>query len=509
VRKSWNTFLAAALVALAGSGTTEARTRFVDGACPASGKGMEATCGVRGPFRTIQEALRKMRGGDTIQVAAGVYTGPFDLNRVRCARRARCTLRGAGRFETILRGMRRETDWQQSSAGVYVRTMQAASDQGHGTEGYPPRDDFDPGNVYQESAWTADGHADHLPLGDAGDGVATPGDGQWSYHPPTRSIYANPYASAGPETLLVPFVFRLFDVRSASGHWTFEDLGLEGARAYVFDHHGPRRGKLKNLVFRNVNGGYVPRAFLWLNPVPRLVIDGLRMVWLGRGTNAVVPEGQRSAYGIRIFGAHGSTIRNVEAHHLGGGRGYCGGACMPPWDDNTFSVTPHSGHLVDIKQTVGFTYEGGLLDDGPVQGALQLDVSHGGTLTGVRFTRNVTAFVLKAQTPARALRSTYDIVAEAFTFSGNTTDLSIDTPTKRRHQTLALEGCREGGGPLVTEPDPPPPGVDVIPTCGEGDAQASQPRRPSARQPRLTMPSTRPSTRSGETPAAAPSRVLW
>lgn len=461
MRTVWTTILVAALVGVSGA-RVEAATRFVDGACPSSGKGRESTCGANGPFRTIQEALRKMRRGDTIQVAAGVYLGPFDLNSRRCTKRARCTLRGAGRFETTLRGMQPETDWQQTSAGVYMRTMQAAADKGHGSENYPTRDDFDPGNVYQAGAWIADGRADHLPLGDAGDGIATPGDGRWSYDPATHRISANPYRSAGPETLLVPFVFRLVDVRSARGNWTFEDLGLEGARAYVFDHHGPNKGKLKNLVFRNLSGGYVPR-FMWLNPVPGIVIDGLRLVWMGRGTNAVVPFAQRSAYGIRIFQADGAEIRNVEARHLGGGRGFCAGACMPPWDDNTFSATPYSGHFVDIKQTVGFTYEGGVLDDGPVQGAIQLDVSHGGTLTGVRFTRNVTAFALKTQTPTRSLRTTYDIVAQGFTFDANMTDLEIDTPPTPRSQTLAIEGRRDDGLPLVTKPDPLPAGIVLLP----------------------------------------------
>jgi cysteine-rich repeat protein len=466
VQRSWQTVLAAALVGLSAVRPLEAATRYVDGACPTSGTGAQRACGAKGPVRTIREAIRIMHRGDTIQVAAGIYAGPFDLNGVRCGARARCTIRGAGRFETILRGMRVETDWRQTSPGVWVRTMQAAEDEGHGTENYPPRDDYDPGNVYQAGAWTADGHADHLPLGNAGDGVATPGDGQWSYDPATRRIHANPYGAAGPETLLVPFVFRLFDVRSARGYWTFEDLGLEGARAYVFDHHGPGTGSLTNLVFRNLNGGYVPR-FMWLNPVPRIVIDGVRMVWLGRGMSAVVPPGQRSAYGIRIFHADGAVIRNVEARHLGGGRGFCGGACLPPWDDNTFSVTPVSGRLVDIKQTAGFTYEGGVLDDGPTQGALHLDASHDGTLSDVHFTRNATALVLAAQTPDRGRRSTYDIVAEDLTFAGNTTDVWIDTPATPRRRTLAIGARRDDGRPLATDPDPLPPEVVLLPTCGD------------------------------------------
>ena len=137
--------------------------------------------------------------------------------------------------------------------------------------------------------------------------------------------------------------------------------------------------------------------------------------------------------------------------------------CLPPWDDNDFSVTPHSGHFVDIKQTDGFTYEGGVLDDGPVQGALKIDVSNHGTMRDVRFTRNVVALVLNDQTPLGSLTTTYDIVAQGFSFGGNSTDLQINTPATPGHLTLTIQGRRDDGQPLETKPDPLPPGVVVLP----------------------------------------------
>jgi cysteine-rich repeat protein len=410
-----------------------------------------------------------MQPGDTIDVAAGIYEGPFNPGRVRCTATLPCTIRGAGMFTTVLRGMRPATDWQSMGNGVYRRTMQASADPiTTADDGYPMRDAYDPANLYQRNGYVEPGSGlvEHLPLGYAGDGVTSPGDGQWSYDPTTHTVFANPYGSAPIGDVLIPFVSRLFDLRQSSGHWTVQDLSLEGARAFIADHQ-PDGGSLPGMVFRNVGAGYVPRWIMRLNPVPGVTLDNVRLRWIARGTSAIVPEDQRSGYGIRLFGAHGSTITGLDCRHLGSGTSWCGGACMPPWNGNSFTVVPHGGHCVDIKQTDGFTFSDGVIDAGPVQGGVKVDVSRNGTVATTRFTRNVRAIVLNAQTPTTGFTTTYSIFVDENLFDGNVTDFTVDTPATSGYPTATLLGNRRlDGSPLVTEPSPLPPSVVVLPDSG-------------------------------------------
>src|SRR5262245_53922839 len=172
-----------------------------------------ATIRVPADQSTIQAAIAMMRPGDTIEVAAGTYEGPFNVSNVRCTATQPCTIHGAGMFATILRGMRAATDWQDMGNGVFRRTMQASVDPiTNAGDGYPMRDAFDPANLYQRSAWVEPGSGilEHLPLGYAGDSLTSPGDGQWSYNPTTHAVYANPYGNAPASDILIPFLSRLF-----------------------------------------------------------------------------------------------------------------------------------------------------------------------------------------------------------------------------------------------------------------------------------------------------------
>lgn len=418
---------------------------------------------------SVQAGLAAMRAGDTLELAAGVYEGPVNLGAVPCTAALRCTLHGAGMYSTVVRGMRAEADWQDMGGGVWRRLMAPSVDPiTTAGDGFPMRDAYDPALVVQRDAFPAAGIPEHLPLGYAGDGVLTPGDGRWSYHPATHYVYANPYGSAAPGELLVPFLSRLFDLRTSRGYWTLEDVSFEGSRAFGTTHE-PTGGTLPGMVLRNVGGGYVPRFWAKLQPPLGIVVENVRLRWIARGMSAIVPSAQRSGYGLRLFSANGGTFSGVDCRHLGAGASWCGPSCMAPWNTDVFTTVGGAGHCVDIKQTDGFVVDGGVIDDTPSQGGVKLDVSRNGRVSNVWFSRNVRALVLndqtKAQTPWGTFNATYNIAVTDNVFDGNGVDFMVASqPLLPAGATVAtLQGnLRVDGLPLRTEPSPLPANVVVL-----------------------------------------------
>jgi hypothetical protein len=426
---------------------------------------------------TVQAALAVMQPGDTVDVGPGVYEGPINLGRIRCTATLPCTLRGAGMLSTYIRGMRAESTWTSLGGGVYRHAMTASVDPITTLgDGFPMRDAYDPANVYQRDGFVnpITGTLEHLPLGYAGDGVAAPGDGRWSYDPATHTVTANPYGNAPPTDLLIPFLSRLFDLRTSQGYWTITDIALEGSRAFGSNHE-LSAGPLPGMVLRNVGGGYVPRWWAKWQPPLGVIVDNVRLRWIARGMSAIVPVGQRSGYGLRFFNANGALLSGIDCRHLGAGASWCGASavsgfagCMPPWNTDAFTTVGGAGHCVDLKQTDGATFTMGFIDDGPVQGGVKLDVSRNVTVENTYFSRNVRALVLNEQTPQvtpyGTFLSTSAIRVLRNTFDGNGVDFTV-----RSTASLAatLQGNRRtDGSPLRTDPSPLPASVVVLPDTG-------------------------------------------
>src|SRR6476660_348078 len=186
-----------------------AAERFVDGACPTSGTGLELSCGDAGPFRTITEGILAMQPGDTLSIRGahaafdGVYfealmlrdLAPLPGQSLPCTNELPCVIQGcrAGTCpddeQPTVRGMIRHDDWIDAGGGVWTRAMEENPNP-DGLE----RDLFDPHMVLEGTGETL------VPMAYAGDGITAPGDGEWSYHPATQRIAVNPTDLADPAT---------------------------------------------------------------------------------------------------------------------------------------------------------------------------------------------------------------------------------------------------------------------------------------------------------------------
>jgi hypothetical protein len=400
LRKAAGAVLALAIAA----GTAQARTVVVDGACATSGTGDTLACGPSGPLRSIQEGVAGMRPGDTVHIRGahddfdGLYVEAIHLaggTAKACTAALPCVIQGcrAGvcpRDEIPrLRGMRRHDDWTRPAPGIYRRSMEAvtAADQ---------RDAFDPGMVMQDA----------VPLAYAGDAVAAPRDGEWSYDPSTHTIAVNPIGQATPaERIYVPSV--TFGIRMAppTAFVSLRHLTYEGTRWIVLDAGAPKTPS-PGLAFTDLTLRFAPRFLILTRKTPGLRLEGVLGEYGCRGVSWLARH-HGGCWGVRAFGAHHATIRGNTMRHLGAaGRRRSGTAapgwacpwCDPPWNQPGHTDVSALGLAYEIKQTDTATFAENVAED-TANGGCGLDVSRRVRVERNRFVRTREGVTIRDFTP--------------------------------------------------------------------------------------------------------------
>lgn len=348
-----------------------AATRYVDGGCAVTGNGSTLTCGSAGPFRTIGEGVLAMQPGDTLHVRAGVYFESLTLangtgvpgKALPCTAAARCTIQGYQGEVPVIRGMTLRS-WTDAGGGVYRRTMEASPN----TDPLPPdeRDAYDPGMLLQGTDYPLTN------LAYAGDSVAAPPEGQWSYFPATHEVRVNPLGTADPNaTVYVPHFGMGAYIASPTANVTLANLDFEGPRQKILELQGP------GIHIESVRGSYWTEHGIHCTGAggcPGLTIEDSLIEYGGRG-RSWAPSNSDAAMGIRGFKMNGGAIRRTTVRHVGANGRYrysCGPTCVngwrcatcdPPWNGRTYTYLSISGVAVQIKQTSGFTFEDNVAED--------------------------------------------------------------------------------------------------------------------------------------------------
>ena len=411
--------VAACASLMLGATAATAAVRFVDGACPTSGSGASITCGASGPFRTIAEGVLAMQPGDRLNVRGvhagfdGIYFEPLELRNggplpgkaLSCTATARCVIQGcrvpdcpADELPTI-RGMSRRP-WNNLGGGVYGRTMEGSPN----PDEAPPaeRDNFDPGHVLQGTGYPL------THLGYAGDDVAAPADGKWSYFPASHEVRVNPIGTADPvATVYVPHFGTTLNIASPSAYVTIAYMNFEGPRQKTFELQGT------GLTLSHVRGSYWTQHGMHSSGaggVPGLLVEDSIIEYGGRG-RSWAPSGSDGAFGVRLFKANGGVMRRNIVRHTGSSgaiRLSCGSTCTnawkcetcdAPWNSRTHTHISIAGVGYQLKQTDGFRFEGNLAEDIGTVG-MEYDVSRHVTGTGNTIRRAGYGFHFFNYTPA-------------------------------------------------------------------------------------------------------------
>jgi hypothetical protein len=414
---------AACLGALLEATPARATVYFVDGACPTSGAGTSLACGASGPVRTIGEGIERMVAGDTLNVRGahdgfdGIYVEQVHVSNesslpgraLACTAAQRCVIQGcrAGTCPTneqpVVRGMRLRDDWTAQGGGVYARTMEASPEL-DGQE----RDAWDPHMLMQGT-----GHP-LIMLAYAGDDVANPGDGAWSYHAGSHRVFVNPVGGAAPDAqVLVPHFSFNVHIESPTANLTVQYLTLEGTRGRSIDAHGNVGQPIAGLVLRGLVQRYVTRHFILANPAPGLLVEDNLSEYGCRGISWALTSGD-GCFGYRVFGAHGAVFRRNTLRHIGsGGRrklssgstGWVCPWCDPPWNDPEHTDVSTFGVAFNIKQTSGAVLEDNQIEDITLSG-VALDVSRGVTVQRNTIRRSRIAVSMSNFTPTGGCPST-------------------------------------------------------------------------------------------------------
>jgi hypothetical protein len=406
-----------------GSESARAAVYVVDGACPVSGTGSTLVCGPDGPFRTASEGIEAMGPGDTLNIRGahdgfdGVYFEQLSVSddsllpgkALGCSLTQRCVIQGCRApvcptdEQPVIRGMTLRSDWVSEGGGVYRRIMEATPEP-DGLE----RDLFDPHLLMQGTATPL------TMLAYAGDDVTTPADGEWSYHPATQIIFANPLGDADPVTeIFVPHYAFNVHIQDPSAYLTLQYLTFEGSRGRSIDAHAEPPTTISGLVLRHLIQRYVPRHFILTNGARGLSIEDNLTEYGCRGMSWSEPQGD-GCFGYRVFGATNSVIRRNVIRHLGaaGRRKLSGGIngwpcswCDPPWDDGEHTDVSASGVCINVKQTEGSTVEDNHCEDVSL-GGIFLDVSRRVTVARNTLWRTRMAIGLSDFTPTNGCPTT-------------------------------------------------------------------------------------------------------
>jgi hypothetical protein len=390
-------FAAACASIALGAVPATAAVYFVDGACATSGTGASLGCGPTGPFRTIAEGILALQPGDTLNIRGahdgfdGIYfeslavkdDAPVPGKALACASSQRCVIQGCRSpacptdEQPTIRGMTRRSDWVAQGGGVYSRTMEATPNPD------PPlaRDDFDPTMLMQGSV------SPLTMLAYAGDDVAAPADGTWSYFPATHRISVNPAGASDPAaTVYVPHFGYHLQVQSPSSYVTVQYVTFEGTRGKSVEIESLPPDQVTGVVLSHLIQRYVPHYFVHTSRgAPRLVIEDTISEYGGRGVSWARPISD-AVFGYRLFAADAGVMRRNVVRHLGATgriRLSCGPTCTnvrpcpwcdPPWNDPGHTEISTSGTAYQVKQTDGFLIEDNVAEDISTI-AIDLDVS--------------------------------------------------------------------------------------------------------------------------------------
>lgn len=363
-QRAWPWFASTGIAAVAALGLnallapfTPTRTHYVDSTCAENGNGTTRECGPNGPFRTIQQAADVAACGEQVLVRAGRYE---ELLTVRRACSLSAPLRIAGCAPPfcdvtevpLLTGWERRADWAETTAGTWTRFMEAAA---LDTMPYQ-RDAFDPMNLAESGATTE-------PLFYAGDNIATPAVGMWSYHPATRRITVTPRRSiADVEVPMRPSVVVV--ERGASGI-IFDGLAIKGGRVRLFVVGSPG-GFTPDVQVGNSLVAFAPRMAFHLHSAPRARLTNVTIEDVARGIS--VPVADTAGFAVREFESDGIVLDRVFARRLGH---YLG---APQ------TATRAGASVFDIKYTDGFEIINCTVEDWPAQPCMRIDASHNGRI---------------------------------------------------------------------------------------------------------------------------------
>lgn len=411
--------IAAAAVLAARPAALHAATYFVDGACPTSGSGGAIGCGASGPFKTVSEGISALQPGDTLNIRGahdgfdGMYKEYVGIwgtagdgapgKALSCTAASPCVVQGCpaaacGADETpTITGLVRRTDWTDRGGGVYSRTMESRSEY-IGDDS--PGSSTNPVQILQ-----GDDIAALTQLQYAGNNVAAPGDGQWSFEPSTNRVFVNPAGTGHPNAALrlwVPDQLGLLTMQGdvnrcpsspacpESSHVTVRRLTFAGSRwmgLLLWPASPPNYQSGINLD--RVTVRYIPRFainpyrhqnFTWTD---LLIEKGARGV-------SVNPSGFGGGFALRVANSNGGgTIRNLTIRHYGQAGRFQGTSfdyggiechwCEAPWNDKTGNYVSSNGLGLDLKWSTGITVSGVTIEDVSWAG-IRLDTVNNSTL---------------------------------------------------------------------------------------------------------------------------------
>jgi len=451
---------------------------FVDGGCPTAGTGRSATCGATGPFRTVAQGVTAMQAGDTLTIQGahgafdGIYREQLTLangessltpgRALACTQTAPCTIQGSG--SPIMRASRRYTDWVDRGGGVYSRIAEMSPDM----ESTFNRDQYEPETLLLASPTST--LLTFLPY--AGDSVASPPDGNWSYNPTTHEVRVNPTGNADPSLIEVPYYQHALLWHLPTQYVTIQDMAFEASRYSTLQTYGsPPDGGIHGLVFRRIRGWYAPRFLIIMtNGAVAPLLEDVDLQYGARGNSQ--PNGvNHGVYGLRLFMVHGITIRRVHVAHLGtmgrtlAGAPQFGGPFLdPPWNNTQVTEYPEWGHCLNIKQTDGGLVEDFSCEDFASVGII-LDVSNGVVVRRTTLNRGEMGLSIRDQTPdgthTQCYNNSFEDTVLQNIFPPGSPQCAVNTNVNGRNPLVSYSTTTFVGGQ-------PGPSLQFCPSSGTG-----------------------------------------